>query len=184
MIWCVENCKQFSYLYNSLASRTRAVESESKFLAPAPPSKSFWLQLQPCEIARGPAPQPWQCLGCLRACVCVCVHSFVCTCATHTQLETFPPSFSHRPKRRNPAGRQRNQTVVDGEDPNYQSKTSARSDMLESLRRDQQRRLEPLRGDGEFVTNTCWLPAVWRMTWSRRVIKRYFLSLHAEERGC
>jgi len=43
-------------------THTISVESEPKF--PAPPSKTFWIRLQPSEIAWAPAPQPWLKLFC------------------------------------------------------------------------------------------------------------------------
>jgi len=43
-------------LYNSFSPQTTFVEPDTKFLAPAPPSKNFWLWLQPSKIAWAPAP--------------------------------------------------------------------------------------------------------------------------------
>jgi len=43
-------------LYDSLAPQTRAVEPEPEIQAPAPPSKSFWLQLQSSKIDWPPDP--------------------------------------------------------------------------------------------------------------------------------
>ena len=46
-----KNWKPLHYLYNLLAApQTMSVERETKFLAPAPPSKIFWLRLQPSGI--------------------------------------------------------------------------------------------------------------------------------------
>jgi len=44
------------YLYNPLAPQTISVDPEPKFQAPAaaPPSKSFWLRLQPFKTASAP----------------------------------------------------------------------------------------------------------------------------------
>ena len=51
------------YLYNSLVPQTISVHPEPKFQASTPPSKSFWLRLQPSKIAATPAPQPCCVLG-------------------------------------------------------------------------------------------------------------------------
>jgi len=56
--WFCPNWKPLYYLYNLLAPQTRAVEREPEFQAPAPLSKIFWLQLQPCRTAWAVAPQP------------------------------------------------------------------------------------------------------------------------------
>jgi len=57
-IWSKKSEKTLLYLHNSLAPQTVSVEPEPKFQALAPPSKDFWLWLQPSKIARAPAPQP------------------------------------------------------------------------------------------------------------------------------
>jgi len=39
--------------------QTGAVKPEPKFQAPVPPTKRFWLRLQPSKTAWAPSPQPW-----------------------------------------------------------------------------------------------------------------------------
>jgi len=53
------------YLYNSLAPQTISVDPDLKLQASVPPSKSFWLRLQPSKIASTPAPQLCCVLGSL-----------------------------------------------------------------------------------------------------------------------
>jgi len=63
-----------------LTTRTRAVEPESKFQAPAsaPTYKNFWLRLQPMEIilTPDPDPQPW---WNLLSNTCTISYMFICS---------------------------------------------------------------------------------------------------------
>jgi len=50
-------------LYNSLVPQTISVGPEPTFQASVPPSKTFWLRIQPSKIASAPAPQPCYVIG-------------------------------------------------------------------------------------------------------------------------
>jgi len=62
-VWSKKSEKTLYYLYTSFAPQTISVDPEPKFQASVPPSKSFWLRLQPSKIASVPAPQPCCVIG-------------------------------------------------------------------------------------------------------------------------